>query len=231
METFTIGNSVDGIIRSYCAGKIGTTTMKYANQPYTTFSGAEASIRFKDISKESRVNYNITSFNHSSVSEIQIKSIPLTEKVLNLIYARENEALCYKTINCLSNDSCKVFLPQEDKYQIFIYGEDGELESAYGFSNESSLSVEQPNSEYLVIYSYPTSQAFKFSQNENFYITLDLKVKGNVSNSLDERTQDMFMHFDKCAVKVDREMLFSGQSNTIDLTFVVLDEQNYITLK
>jgi hypothetical protein len=41
----------------------------------------------------------------------------------------------------------------------------------------------------------------------------------------------MFMHFDKCAVKVDREMLFSGQSNTIDLTFVVLDEQNYITLK
>lgn len=226
MKTYSIGNSVNGIIRSYAAGNIGNVKMQYGNQPYTTFNGATASIHFKDVGVNLKKDFDVLAFNHAQVNRVEIKNIPLTEKILNLIYGKEEYSLCYKTINCTSSSTGIVYLPQEDHYyQVFVYNSDGELEAAFGEYTTNTIQL-QPNQDYLIIYSYAGKNAFKFSSKENLYITLDLKVQGNEEDT----TQDIFLHFDKCAVTADRELLLNGKINTVDLSFVVLDENNYIVL-
>ena len=134
MEAYKIGNKVNGIIRSYCAGLLGCTEMQYANQPYTVLKGVSAEITFKNISREAQhLQQRDLHFNHQIIDTITISDVELTDKILNLIFSKSEIKLAHVIENYMTNDHGEVFLNIMDPiYQVFIYDVDGNLEQAYG---------------------------------------------------------------------------------------------------
>ena len=229
MKTYKIGNKVKCIIRSYSSGYIGETRMEYDNQPYTVLQDIEASMSFKNIRKDSSDDLRQMSFNVESISEIRLSNISLTSQILNLIFLKNEDKLCNTCENYDSNTNKIIYLhfPADEVYQMFVYNNNGELEAAYGTYSEDTLEVEEANSNYLIFYSYKGEKGYSLNKQNNFYVTLDLEVIGNT----DDNTTKTWIHFDKCAITVDKNMYFNSSINTIDLTFKILDSGNdYITL-
>lgn len=233
MEAYKIGNKVNGIIRSYCAGLLGCTEMQYANQPYTVLKGVSAEITFKNISREAQhLQQRDLHFNHQIIDTITISDVELTDKILNLIFSKSEIKLAHVIENYMTNDHGEVFLNIMDPiYQVFIYDVDGNLEQAYGtWDANEPLVLNKANSDYLIAYSYEKEFALSLTKNNNFYITLDLEIIGNQ----DDSTQRMWIHIDKCGLEIDNRLYFNQRSNAVDLTFKVIADknaENYITLK
>lgn len=233
MEAYKIGNKVNGIIRSYCAGLLGNTEMKYANQPYTVLKGVSAEISFKDVTSEAQhLRQRDLHFNHQMLDSVTISDVELTDKILNLIFSKSETKLAHVIENYMTNDNGEVFLNIMDPiYQVFIYDVDGNLEQAYGtWDANEPLVLNKANSDYLIAYSYEKEFALSLTKNKNFYLTLDLEIVGNQ----DDSTQHMWIHIDKCGLEIDNRLYFNQRSNAVDLTFKVIadkDAENYITLK
>ena len=230
MATYKIGNKVNGIIRSYSAGKLGKMDMEYDNQPYTILRDISATVNFAATNKDSSVaNKNFLQYNTDTISEIRLSNVPLTEKILDLIY-KDNETRLYsKQENYESDELGNIYLNITDEiYQVFVYDEDGTLEQAYGSFSSTVLHVNNVESSYSIYYSYLGEKSYFLDKPDNFYIKLDLEILGNE----DDNTQDMCLHIDKAAIKVDKNMYFSGYSNSIDLTIIVIyTGLNYLTIK
>ena len=230
MATYKIGNKVNGIIRSYCTGKLGKMNMIYNNQPYTILWDISATINFASIDKDSSsANKNLLQYNTDTISTIRLSNVPLTEKILDLIYKDNEEKLYSKQENYESDESGNIYLNITDEiYQVFIYDDEGKLENAYGTVSDATLHVTKPESSYSIYYSYLGDKSYYLDKPDNFYIKLDLEILGNE----DDNTQDMCLHIDKAAIKVDKNMYFNGYSNSIDLTIIVIyTGKNYLTIK
>lgn len=233
MEAYKIGNKVNGIIRSYCAGFLGNTEMQYANQPYTVLKGVSAEISFKNVNREAQhLQQRDLHFNHQVIDTITISDVELTDKILNLIFSKSETKLAHVIENYMTNDNGEVFLNIMDPiYQVFIYDVDGNLEQAYGtWDANEALVLNKANSDYLIAYSYEKEFALSLTKNKNFYLTLDLEIVGNQ----DDSTQHMWIHIDKCGLEIDNRLYFNQRSNAVDLTFKVIADKNadnYITLK
>ena len=75
---------------------------------------------------------------------------------------------------------------------------------------------------------YPSSMTQCLYDCSEPCVTLDLQIDGNVN----DKTHPMFMHLEKCVVKVDKSMVFSQQTNTTTLTFIILkSDNNYLTIE
>ena len=63
------------------------------------------------------------------------------------------------------------------------------------------------------------------------YLKLDLIIEGNK----DDNTSTAYLHFDKCGIRVDKQLSFNTTINAVDLTFKVLDDgeenNNFITFE
>ena len=228
MKTYKLGNKIKCIIRSFSAGKIGEQEMKYDNQPYTVLKDVEASLTFVDKNISSKSTFVDLSYNIDSLQEINISNVELNDKILNLIFSKNEDKLCSTMINCVAeNNKIYITSPTDEIYQVFIYDVDGNLEQAYGVLNNMEVAV-QRNEDYLVFFTYVGEKSFKINRSESLYLTLDLILEGNA----DDEINTSFIHINKCALKVNKNMYFNRSLNAVDLKFVVIDDnESYITLE
>lgn len=230
MATYKIGNKVNGIIRSYCAGKLGQMDMMYDNQPYTVLRDISASISFATDDKDSSVaNKNLLQYNTDTISEINLNDVVLTEKILDLIYKSNPDKLYSKQETYESDENGNIYLnTTDDIYQVFVYDDEGKLEAAFGEYNGSILHVNKTDSVYSIYYSFLGNKSYLLDKPDNYYIKLDLDIIGNE----EDNTQNMCLHIEKAAIKVNKNMYFNNSSNTVDLKFIVIyTGQNYLTIK
>ena len=212
----------------FSAGKIGEQEMKYDNQPYTVLKDVEASLTFVDKNISSKTTFVDLSYNIDSLQEINISNVELNDKILNLIFSKNEDKLCSTMINCVAeNNKIYITSPTDEIYQVFIYDVDGNLEQAYGVLNNMEVVV-QRNEDYLVFFTYVGEKSFKINRSESLYLTLDLILEGNA----DDEINTSFIHINKCALKVNKNMYFNRSLNAVDLKFVVIDDnESYITLE
>ena len=228
MKTYKLGNKTKCIIRSFSAGKIGEQEIKYDNQPYTVLKDVEASLTFVDKNISSKTTFVDLSYNIDSLQEINISNVELNDKILNLIFSKNEDKLCSTMINCVAeNNKIYITSPTDEIYQVFIYDIDGNLEKAYGVLNNMEVEV-QRNEDYLVFFTYVGEKSFKINRSESLYLTLDLILEGNANDEINTS----FIHINKCALKVNKNMYFNRSLNAVDLKFVVIDDnESYITLE
>ena len=228
MKTYKLGNKTKCIIRSFSAGRIGEQEMQYDNQPYTVLKDVEASLTFVDKNISSKSTFVDLSYNIDSLQEINISNVELNDKILNLIFSKNEDKLCSTMINCVAeNNKIYITSPTDEIYQVFIYDIDGNLEKAYGVLNNMEVEV-QRNEDYLVFFTYVGEKSFKINRSESLYLTLDLILEGNA----DDEINTSFIHINKCALKVNKNMYFNRSLNAVDLKFVVIDDnESYITLE
>ena len=228
MKTYKLGNKTKCIIRSFSAGKIGEQEMKYDNQPYTVLKDVEASLTFVDKNISSKSTFVDLSYNIDSLQEINISNVELNDKILNLIFSKNEDKLCSTMINCVAeNNKIYITSPTDEIYQVFIYDVDGNLEKAYGILNNMEVEVNR-NEDYLVFFTYAGEKSFKINRSESLYLTLDLILEGNA----DDEINTSFIHINKCALKVNKNMYFNRSLNAVDLKFIVIDDnESYITLE
>ena len=228
MKTYKLGNKTKCIIRSFSAGRIGEQEIKYDNQPYTVLKDVEASLTFVDKNVSSKSTFVDLSYNIDSLQEINISNVELNDKILNLIFSKNEDKLCSTMINCVAeNNKIYITSPTDEIYQVFIYDVDGNLEKAYGVLNNMEVEVNR-NEDYLVFFTYAGEKSFKINRSESLYLTLDLILEGNADNEINTS----FIHINKCALKVNKNMYFNRSLNAVDLKFVVIDDnESYITLE
>ena len=228
MKTYKLGNKTKCIIRSFSAGRIGEQEIKYDNQPYTVLKDVEASLTFIDKNISSKSTFVDLSYNIDSLQEINISNVELNDKILNLIFSKNEDKLCSTMINCVAeNNKIYITSPTDEIYQVFIYDVDGNLEKAYGVLNNMEVEVNR-NEDYLVFFTYAGEKSFKINRSESLYLTLDLILEGNA----DDEINTSFIHINKCALKVNKNMYFNRSLNAVDLKFVVIDDnESYITLE
>ena len=228
MKTYKLGNKTKCIIRSFSAGRIGEQEIKYDNQPYTVLKDVEASLTFVDKNISSKSTFVDLSYNIDSLQEINISNVELNDKILNLIFSKNEDKLCSTMINCVAeNNKIYITSPTDEIYQVFIYDIDGNLEQAYGVLNNMEVEVKR-NEDYLVFFTYVGEKSFKINRSESLYLTLDLILEGNA----DDEINTSFIHINKCALKVNKNMYFNRSLNAVDLKFVVIDDnESYITLE
>lgn len=228
MKTYKLGNKTKCIIRSFSAGRIGEQEMQYDNQPYTVLKDVEASLTFVDKNISSKSTFVDLSYNIDSLQEINISNVELNDKILNLIFSKNEDKLCSTMINCVAeNNKIYITSPTDEIYQVFIYDVDGNLEHAYGVLNNMEVEVKR-NEDYLVFFTYVGEKSFKINRSESLYLTLDLILEGNA----DDEINTSFIHINKCALKVNKNMYFNRSLNAVDLKFVIIDDnESYITLE
>ena len=228
MKTYKLGNKTKCIIRSFSAGRIGEQEIKYDNQPYTVLKDVEASLTFVDKNISSKSTFVDLSYNIDSLQEINISNVELNDKILNLIFSKNEDKLCSTMINCVAeNNKIYITSPTDEIYQVFIYDVDGNLEQAYGVLNNMEVEVKR-NEDYLVFFTYVGEKSFKINRSESLYLTLDLILEGNA----DDEINTSFIHINKCALKVNKNMYFNRSLNAVDLKFIVIDDnESYITLE
>ena len=128
MKTYKLGNKTKCIIRSFSAGRIGEQEMQYDNQPYTVLKDVEASLTFIDKNISSKSTFVDLSYNIDSLQEINISNVELNDKILNLIFSKNEDKLCSTMINCVAeNNKIYITSPTDEIYQVFIYDVDGNL--------------------------------------------------------------------------------------------------------
>lgn len=228
MKTYKLGNKVNCILRSVAAGKIGDQEMTYANQPYTVIKDVEASLTFKDINSSQSSDFNKIAFSKDALSEVRVSNVELNDKILNLIFSSAGDTNVISTMqNCEAEDG-KIYITTSEPeiYQVFIYNSDGQLEKAYGILTEKEIKVER-NDNYLVFFSYLADKSYQLSRKQDMYLYLDLIIEGN---SEDSYARSM-VHVDKCSLIIDKNLYFNRQINAVDLRFVVVGNDSYITLE
>ena len=162
-------------------------------------------------------------FNQDYPDELVIKSVELNDKILNLLYQKTNEGLCTEYQNCVSDNEGYVYLNKikDTYYQIFIFT-DGGLEEAYGELTDSVIKVKQPNTDYLVIYSFLGQNSFSIEPIQNIYFNIDIISKSNV----DDVTFPTYYHFENCALSITKDMYLNNNSNSVNLKFKLTNLQN-----
>lgn len=236
MNTYKLGNNVKCIVRSFSPCWINDIEMKYGNQPYTVLNDLEAQLTFRAHNKQAKSIQTELSYNIDYADNLRLSNVKLSDRILNLIYSQYDSCLCHVSYNCDAvNGKFYLQMPLNEQmiYQLFIYNADGKLVKAEGSwstnNNEIIIPEDQKisNSNYLVFYSYP-GKGYNLQKTHNFYFTLDLEISGNK----DESTSSYWIHLEKCALEIDKNLYFSGNVNTVDLNFKILhSDEDYITIK
>lgn len=236
MATYKIANKVKGIIRSYSSGPIGNQTALYANEPFMRIENIEATLTFQSYdSSQSIEDRKVLNYNHDTLSQIQLNNVPLSDKILSLLYIKNIEApLFHKQDYFTSDIEKKIYLSISGSsntiYQVFIYDNNGRLEAAYGELDISEpIIVEKEESNYSIYYSVLGTKSYYLNKPDNCYITLDLELIGNE----DDDTQDMSIHIEKASIKTNRNIYLNrNNANTINITAdVIFTGLDYITVE
>lgn len=224
MDTYKVGNKAKCIIRSYAPGKLGDEVMQYGNQPYTILKDVGVTINFDSSHISSKVQTgNLYGYDIDYVGSLAINNVPLTDKIVKLIYDESNVSLCSVAENCTSDEDGKVFLNcgEDEIYQVFIYDDTGKLERAEGFYNITrGITVKNPNSSYLICYSFIGGISVDLNRNRSKYVTLDFELPINCNDT----TSRAWIHIDKCCLSISKNLNLAQEINTVTLTCDVIND-------
>ena len=79
-----------------------------------------------------------------------------------------------------------------------------------------------------MFYSTEGKVGYNINKMENLYLTLDLILTGNADDELNAS----YIHINKCALSINKDMYFNNNLNAVDLKFKVIDDgESYITLE
>lgn len=228
MKTYKLGNKIKCIIRSITSGCIGEQQMDYPNQPYTVLHDVEARLDFKDFGKEAKDSFIKLAYHADNLQQVVLSNVELNDKILNLIFAKNQQGQCVTVQNCMSvNNKIYITTSAEKIYQVFIYNIDGQLEKFYESLDNFIITTERNNEDYLVFFAYFGEKSYKLTYAQDMYLTLDLILTGNK----DDELNTSYIHINRCSVQIDKNMYFNRGLNTVDLIFKVInDGESYITL-
>jgi hypothetical protein len=245
MKTYKLGNKIKCIIRSFSTGKIGDQEMIFGNQPYTVLKDVEASLSFSDNTHNSKTSFVELAHNKDSLQEITFSNVELNDKILNLIFSKNEDKPCSTMENVITTyQQFQISTDVEKIYQVFVYNCEGELLAATGEVNLPNGSSEYINfktfdyynpknhtgleEDILVFYTYEGNKSFKLNHENTQYLTLDLILEGN----RDDELNHSYLHINKCELKINKNMYFNRSLNAVDLKFTVInDNESYITLE
>ena len=239
MKNYKLGNQVTVIIRSYSDDTfIGDQYVERANQPYTIIKSAEANLSFKNITSTAKTTFNHLAYTHMKPSQLSISNVTINDKILNLIFHKNQTAephLFTKIENVISSKDKKIYFGQLNQTlkNVFIYDSEGNCKYEPELNNNSCL-VDKSEQPYLVCYQYESTTSFSLDQNNNHYYTIDLLLTSNQKEfGENDNTINSTIHLEKCALEINSDMSFAQNSNAVDLKFIVLDDnlENYITLE
>ena len=239
MKNYKLGNQVTVIIRSYSDDTfIGDQYVEHANQPYTIIKSAEANLSFKNITSTAKTTFNHLAYTHMKPSQLSISNVTINDKILNLIFHKNQTAaphLFTKLENVISSKDKKIYFGQLNQTltNVFIYDSEGNCKYEPELNN-NSCPVDKSEQPYLVCYQYESTTSFSLDQNNNHYYTIDLLLTSNQKEfGENDNTINSTIHLEKCALEINSDMSFAQNSNTVDLKFIVLDNdlENYITLE
>lgn len=230
MDTYKIGNSITAVIRAYTSTTIGSTIIKYDNQPYAIVTTESATINFKDNNTATSARFNVFQHTAQQVSEIKLSDIRLTDRIMSLIFPPiETQLMTKIEHHTVSRGNYNIYLSTTEPtvYQLFVYNDKQQLKGAYGsFDTTQSIycwedGAYEHNIDYLFCYQYPSKSTRQLASREDCYFTVDLITTTTSNNTTSQTT----IHLEKCGLEVDKRLAFSGRSNTVDLKFIVLDTQ------
>lgn len=239
MKNYKLGNQVTVIIRSYSDDTfIGDQYVEHANQPYTIIKSAEANLSFKNITSTAKTTFNHLAYTHMKPSQLSISNVTINDKILNLIFHKNQTAaphLFTKLENVISSKDKKIYFGQLNQTlkNVFIYDSEGNCKYEPELNN-NSCPVDKSEQPYLVCYQYESTTSFSLDQNNNHYYTIDLLLTSNQKEfGENDNTINSTIHLEKCALEINSDMSFAQNSNAVDLKFIVLDNdlENYITLE
>lgn len=253
MKTYKIGNKIKCIIRSFSSGFIGADYIQYGNQPYTIINNADVSLSFEDKSSNARSPFTILGTSTDVLREIKISNVELNDKILNLIFSKNEEKMCSTVENVFIDDYVFRINKRTQKIsQVFVYNYNSQLVAATGcldleqnnntpidirtFDYFDETKINSDTQDILIFYSYQGEKGFYLDRqdaNQSFYLTLDFILEDNNVESCDgNEVTDSYIHVEKCYMQVDKNMYFNKTLNAIDLKFIVIsDGFNYITLE
>ena len=170
MKNYKLGNQVTVIIRSYCGDtSIGNQSISYANQPYTIIKSADASLSFKNISSTAKTNFNYLIYTHMKPSQLLLSNVTLNDKILNLIFHKNNVATKHyfsKIENVVSSNGYIYFgLSNRNLRDIFIYDNNGNCIHIDEHNSNEGYAIGTDNQSYLVCYQYESINSFSLDQN------------------------------------------------------------------
>ena len=237
MSEVMLGNKINCIIRAY-TGTIGTYTMQYKYQPYTFLRDVEVTFSFSQDAKTFITGKSTQeiSWNNSDLTSIRISNVPLTSRIINLIYKPIDQKVVAPLIShsevLTSEKDGKLYLDGEKKYQVFLIDDADQCEKSYGELNTDFIQVKKPSSDYLLVY-YKlinnSDSTFSFNSGNNTYVTLDFDW---ISNNQNNQSAKGHIHIERAAVKINNSISFNRFNNKVDLTFdVIEDEHNYISFE
>lgn len=239
MKTYRLGNKVNCIIRASFDGmKIGNQEL-IENQPYTILKDVEANLTFASKESQGKAVFNALYYEQDVLSEVHISNVELNNKILDLIFSipkeeEENNPKCHCFINRDSDNQGKVYLDHSETVtDIFVFDENGLNKSIQSWDGSKPLQL-AANKNYLIVYSYKGSKKLFLEKSNNAYFTLDLCLLGNKSEDTNDQECNSFIHIEKCALEINKNMYFNKNINAVDLRFKVINDKgnlNSITLE
>jgi len=235
MTTHKIGNKIDCIIRAYSCNAIGEYKPTYDGEPYTIIQGENGLINFTSDNKEMKGEDRVGGYSIEKINSFSIYNVTLTDKILNLIYLKnEGFSVSYHE-KLLSSEDKKIYFGKglgKTKKMIYIFYADDEnaaplLETAYSTLEADEVEVQHEDAWYNVVYEVISDNLYSLDKRNNVYVTLDIST---ISNEDDVTTQT-FMHIDKAVLQVNKTLYFNSKANAVDLTFLVVNDSgtiNYI---
>ena len=258
MKTYKLGNKIKCIIRSFGAGFIGSQEMKYDNQPYTILKDVDVSFAFEDKAYQAKTTPIELGYVDDFLKEITISNVELNDKILNLIFSKNEEKICTNVENqMIENYIFKIDKDLSEIAQVFIYNCDGHLIAATGelklqegnnteidirtFDDFDTNSVTYDPQDVLIVYSYQGDKSYSFKKNIEkkdkniLYLTLDFILEDNNTEDLnDYGITTSFIHITKCYLQINKNMYFNRSLNAVDLKFIVVEDEDgesHITLE
>lgn len=228
MDTIKLGNEAKCIISVVNSPKVGDEEIAQQYQPFTTIEGGTV-LSFKDRSVSATSFKNVYDFYQSIPDTIYFYNILITDKLLKLIYSKKETKLITKSYLLSSDDEGHIFLNESSEticYDIFIYQNGKMIKYIEELSDLLMIDIGISNEDFTVIYRIE-NEVYDLSSPNNIYLALDISSTANIN----DETQTIYMHLHKCGIKVNKNLSLRNKTNTVDLEFKILDnDNNYIAI-
>lgn len=226
MKQIKIGNRIKNlIIRNASSMPLaeGDPEPICDNQPYTILSDIDAEFEFEYLTSTQSTWHNVLHYSNYKLSSILLKKVPLTDKIMNLLFKRQDNLTGSLIEDVISDYEGHIFLNKVSSdsqvRNMFIFDANGNIEALENIYPEEV--VLKPNTNYKIIYELGNFTGWSFNKNNrNIYLNLDMETVSNNNDS----TSKFFIHADKCSVEVEHSLHFTEELSYIDIKVIVLGD-------
>ena len=169
MATYKIGNQVDCVIRAYNSAPIGEYKVTYDHEPYTIIKGENGLISFSSDNTDFSSKERNGGYATEKIDSFSLYNITLTDKILNLIYCKNEGFSITFHEKLLSGDDKKIYFSNgfgKTKKMVFVY-----------YSDDSAAELE--NAYYNIVYEVITNSTYSLNKRNNVYVSLDISTISN----------------------------------------------------